>query len=85
MSDPTQDEITLRAKVSSLEDRIFTLLEKSTEDPLKLVMTHEALLLLRDAVILRRNVLNELSRLVAVRLKKDQEWIKERYGDKPYH
>ena len=84
MSEPTQGELDLRAKVSILEDRIFTLLEKGTAS-LPIVIPYEALMVLRDAVQARREALNELSRQVSIRLKKDQEWIKERYGDKPYH
>ena len=85
MSEPGEDENILRAKVSALEDRIFKLLEKATEDETKMVFPHEALLLLRDAVVLRRKVLAEISRLSKIRHRETQRWIEERYGDKPYH
>jgi len=84
MSEPTQGELDLRAKISILEDRIFTLLEKGTAK-LPIAIPYEALMVLRDAVQARREAIEMLSKQVAIRLKADHEWVKERYGDKPYH
>jgi hypothetical protein len=85
MNEPGEDENILRAKVSALEDRIFLLLERATEDPTKMVLPHDALTLLRDAVVLRRKVLAEVSRLSGIRHREVKRWIEARYGDKPYH
>ena len=79
------EENFLRAKVSTLESRIFTLLEKATEDPTRMILPHEALLMLRDAVVARRDALKMLSEASMERHKEQKAWIEERYGDKPYH